>query len=351
MNILFRVDSSTKIGIGHVMRCLTLAQVLKDSGSSIEFVCRKLEGNLIEKIRSSGFFVYELEVFEGVKVDSKLKHSHWLGVTQQQDADDCIDILKAKKIDWLIIDHYALDEEWQKKLKYYCESLMVIDDLADRKHQCNVLLDQNFGRNYKDYEKLTLKSTKLLMGAQYALLRPEFEKWRRYSLDRRKVVNFKSLLINMGGTDPNNITERVIEKLQASNLPKDIVVTVVMGETAPYLQSVKACASKLPYYSEVKVNVDNMAEIMANTDIAIGASGSTTWERCCLGVPTIQLITAYNQEFIAQQLDKINAIKLVDIKDVAENLENFQYWIKDVSENAKNITNGAGVKAILRYLL
>jgi len=155
----------------------------------------------------------------------------------------------------------------------------------------------------------------------------------------------------MGGTDPNNITERVIEKLQASNLPKDIVVTVVMGETAPYLQSVKACASKLPYYSEVKVNVDNMAEIMANTDIAIGASGSTTWERCCLGVPTIQLITAYNQEFIAQQLDKINAIKLVDIKDVAENLENFQYWIKDVSENAKNITNGAGVKAILRYLL
>ena len=124
-----------------------------------------------------------------------------------------------------------------------------------------------------------------------------------------------------------------------------------MGKSAPYIESVRAKAATLPYTVKVKVDIDNMAEIMANADIAIGASGSTTWERCCLGVPTIQLITAYNQEFIAQQLDKINAIKLVGIDDMIENLENFQYWMKDVGENAKKVTNGMGIKTILEYLL
>ena len=350
MKVAFRVDASLNMGTGHVMRCLTLAQVLKENGANVEFICRKHEGNLIVKIRSSGFVVHELKVFEETEVDTKLAHSHWLGATQQQDADDCIEILKAEKSDWLIVDHYALDEEWQKKLKPYYEKLMVIDDLADRKHQCDILLDQNFGRSSKDYEILTLKSTKLLMGPKYALLRPEFEKLRQYSLDRRKKANFKSLLINMGGTDPDNITEKVIEKLQAANLPKNVIITIVMGKTAPHLQSVKRCASELPYYSEVKVDIDNMAEIMANADIAIGASGSTTWERCCLGVPTLQLIAAYNQEFIAQKLDKINAIKLVNIDELVKNLENFQYWMQSTGENASKVTNGSGIKRILGYL-
>jgi len=351
MKVIFRVDASLRMGTGHVMRCLTLAQVLKENGADAEFICRKHKGNLIDKIRLSGFNVHELEVFEETEVDNKLAHSHWLGATQQQDADDCIEILKAEKPNWIIVDHYALDEQWQERLKPYYEKLMVIDDLADRKHQCDILLDQNYGRSCKDYEAFVSESTKLLMGAQYSLLRPEFEQWRQYSLNRRKETNFKSLLINMGGVDTDNITEKIVERLRAANLPKDIIITIIMGKTAPHLQSVKGCASKLPYRSEVKIGVDNMAEIMANSDIAIGASGATSWERCCLGVPTIQLITAYNQEFIAQKLDKINAIKLVDIKDVAENLENFQYWMNEVSENAKNITNGAGIKAVLEYLL
>ena len=351
MKVIIRVDASLKMGTGHVMRCLTLAQVLKENGGDVEFICRKHEGNLIDKIHSSEFAVHELRLCEEIEFDNKLAHSHWLGATQQQDADDCIDILKVEKTNWLIVDHYALDEQWQKKLKPYYEKLMVIDDLADRKHQCDILLDQNFGRSSKDYEILTLKSTKLLMGPKYALLRPEFEKLRQYSLDRRKKANFKSLLINMGGTDPDNITEKVIEKLQAANLPKNVIITIVMGKTAPHLQSVKRCASELPYYSEVKVDIDNMAEIMANADIAIGASGSTTWERCCLGVPTLQLITAYNQEFIAQKLDKINAIKLVNIDELVKNLENFQYWMKAIGENASKVTNGSGSRAVLTYLL
>ena len=130
MKVVFRVDASIQMGTGHVMRCLTLAQVLKENGADTGFICRKHEGNLIDKIHSSGFNVHELEVIEELEVDNKLAHSHWLGATQQQDADDCIGILKKEKIDWLIVDHYAIDEDWQCKLKPYYEKLMVIDDLT-----------------------------------------------------------------------------------------------------------------------------------------------------------------------------------------------------------------------------
>mgnify|MGYP003979780463 CR=1 FL=1 len=350
MKIVFRVDASLKMGTGHVMRCLALAQMLKENGANVEFICRKHKGSLIEKIRSGGFVVHELEVFEEIEVDNKLAHSHWLGATQQQDANDCIDMLKAEKSDWIVVDHYALDEQWQKRLKPYYEKLMVIDDLADRNHQCDILLDQTFGRQQEDYSARIPRGCELLLGSKYALLRPEFAKWRAYSLERRSKPEFKQLLINMGGTDPDNITGKVIERLQTAKLPKDVEITIVMGKTAPHLARVITGANKLPYRSEVKVDVDNMAELMANADIAIGASGATTWERCCLGLPTIQLITAYNQEFIASKLNKINAIKLVKIDNVIENLENFQYWMQSTGENASKVTNGSGIKRILGYL-
>ena len=349
MKVVFRADASLAMGTGHVMRCLALAQALKDNKVNVEFICRKHKGSLIDKIRSNRLNVHELEVLE--EADDKLAHSHWLGATQQQDADDCIEILKSEKIDWLIVDHYALDEQWQKKLKPYYEKLMVIDDLADRKHQCDILLDQNFGRSLQDYKELVPTSSKLLMGSKYALLRPEFEKYRQYSLNRRKDEKFKKLLVNMGGTDTDNITGKVIERLQIAKLPKDVEITIVMGKTAPHLSNIITSVNKLPYGSEVKVDVDNMAELMANADIAIGASGATTWERCCLGLPTIQLITAYNQEFIASKLNKINAIKLVEIDDVVENLENFQYWMKSTGESASKVTNGSGIKSVLECLV
>jgi len=350
MKVVFRVDASLIMGIGHVMRCLTLAQILKENNASVEFICRKHEGNLIDKIRSNNFTVYELGLSGENKIDTKLSHSHWLGVTQKQDANECINILKTEKTDWLIVDHYAIDEDWHRELKPFCEKLMVIDDLADRKHRCDILLDQTFGRQQEDYSARIPRGCELLLGSKYALLRPEFAKWRAYSLERRSKPEFKQLLINMGGTDPDNITGKVIERLQTAKLPKDVEITIVMGKTAPHLARVITGANKLPYRSEVKVDVDNMAELMANADIAIGASGATTWERCCLGLPTIQLITAYNQEFIASKLNKINAIKLVKIDNVIENLENFQYWMQSTGENASKVTNGSGIKRILGYL-
>jgi UDP-2,4-diacetamido-2,4,6-trideoxy-beta-L-altropyranose hydrolase len=351
MRVVFRVDASLQMGTGHVMRCLTLAQVLKENGANVEFICRKHEGNLIDKIRSNGLIVHELGLFEETEVDTSLAHSHWLGATQQQDADDCIEIFKAEKINWLVVDHYALDDLWQKRLKPYCKKLMVIDDLADRKHQCDILLDQTFGRQQEDYFELTPKECKILLGSQYALLRPEFSKSREYSLERRKKLRFEHLLVNMGGADPGNITGQVIEELQAANLSKDVMITIVMGRTAPHLKSVSSFASKLSYRSEVKIDVNNMAEIMANTDIAIGAGGSTTWERCCLGLPALLYVIADNQRAIAENLEKIGVVKIVknlnqDLQVMTNNLS----ILRSMSKKSSMVCDGLGANRVAKYL-
>jgi len=352
MKVFFRVDASLKMGTGHVMRCLTLAQVLKENSANVEFICRKHEGNLIDKIHSSGFNVHELEMLEEIEVGNKLAHSYWLGATQKQDADDCIGILKAEKSDWLIVDHYALDEQWQKRLKPYYEKLIVIDDLADRKHWCNILLDQTFGRQQEDYSALTPEGCELLLGSQYALLRPEFSKWRAYSLERRSKPKFKQLLINMGGVDVHNVTENILEELKTCNLPNDINIIVVMGGLTPHLESVKSKVNALPYKTEVKVDVDNMAEIMANSDIAIGAAGSTTWERCCLGLPTIQVVIAENQNTIAKSLARNNAIKLLqDIKELSRTISDVTSWMTSVSDIARQISDGSGVMRVVNVII
>jgi UDP-2,4-diacetamido-2,4,6-trideoxy-beta-L-altropyranose hydrolase len=351
MKVVFRVDASLQIGTGHVIRCLTLAEELKRNGANVEFICRKHEGNLIEKIRSNGFNVFELKLPEANKFDNKLFHSHWLGVTQQQDTKDCVSVLQLAKVDWLIVDHYGIDKDWQRGLQAYYDKLMVVDDLADRKHNCDILLDQTFGRQQQDYKELVPKSCELLLGSQYALLRPEFAEWRQYSIERRKYPVFKELLINMGGIDADNVTGQVLKELEACNLPNDINITIVMGGLAPHLENIKTRVETLSYRAEVKVDVDNMAEIMSKADIAIGAAGGTTWERCCLGLPTIQIIIAKNQEFSAVILEKNNIVKLLTkVRGLTNLLNSPTEWMGAVGNSATQICQGIGVYKVLSQL-
>jgi UDP-2,4-diacetamido-2,4,6-trideoxy-beta-L-altropyranose hydrolase len=351
MNIVFRVDASLEIGIGHVMRCLTLAESLKLKGANVEFICRTHKGNLIEKIQTKGFNVFKLDKAIENNYDGKLSHSHWLGTTQQQDAEECEDILQQIKPDWIIVDHYGIDEDWQKKLQNYCNKLMVIDDLADRKHQCNILLDQTFGRQKLDYENLTPKWCTLLLGSQYALLRPEFAALRKFSVEHRNNSEFKRVLVTMGGVDPDNVTEQVLDELEKCHLPSDTKVTVVMGEIAPHLESVKTKVSVLSYKAEVNVNVENMAEIMANVDVAIGATGATTWERCCLGLPSIQMVMANNQVNIGSELESIRAVVLFnDIRHLCEKIESIQHNYKKMTYIGLSLTNGKGSSMVTKHL-
>ncbi|MEW4981710.1 MAG: UDP-2,4-diacetamido-2,4,6-trideoxy-beta-L-altropyranose hydrolase [Cycloclasticus sp.] len=355
-SVIIRADASLQMGTGHIMRCLTLAEALKKQAVEIEFICRAHAGNLIERIKRQGFKIHVLPLSQNTVIDDGLYGSKWLGSTQQEDAELCLPILKKIKPDWLIVDHYSLDQTWQNLLAECFSKLMVIDDLANRKHQCDVLLDQTYGRKESDYVGLVPKRSQRLLGSEYALLRPEFAEWREYSLQRRIKPSFKKLLITMGGVDLNNVTGELLEVLKDGSLSKELEINIVMGATAPHLKSVQQQAGLLAYKTNVMVNVSNMAEMMANADLAIGAAGATTWERCCLGLPTIQIILAENQRVAAANLASHGAVLTLN-KDGLVNLQNifFEIEIKKirletVSKNAGKITYGNGSTIVVRKL-
>lgn len=316
MKIAFRVDASLQMGTGHVMRCLTLADALAAQGADCLFICREHQGNLIEHIRNKGYRVYALLVLPpsdtGSLAEHSPPHSHWLGATQVEDATACTAILAEVNPDWLIVDHYALDARWELALKAHCRKLMVIDDLADRPHLGDLLLDQTFGRDAEDYRAWVPTNCRLLCGSQYALLRPEFAALRDYSLQRRANPQLRQLLITMGGVDKDNATGQVLEALRGCALPAQCQITVVMGTTAPWLAEVSRQAQSMPWLTTVMVGVSDMAQLMADSDLAIGAAGATSWELCCLGVPSLLICTAANQRAVITALASVSAIVELD---------------------------------------
>ncbi len=366
MKVFFRVDSSIAMGSGHVMRCLTLADALKLKGGECHFICRDHPGSLIAQIMEHDYPVKSLTFKEkndqdlnGVTDNEGLpSHSHWLGDSWQADAELTARILNEYSPDWLIVDHYSLDIRWESAVMSTCNKLMVIDDLADRKHECDVLLDQTFGRRASDYKSYAPESTKLLLGSHYALLRPEFSRWREYSLGRREKPELKQLLITFGGADPDNITSLVLDSLKNCDLPGSLEIVVVMGATAPYASMIEKQAHKMPFKTRVLNNISNMAEIMSKSDIAIGSAGSTSWERAMLGLPTITLTVADNQNLIANHLHAEGAaISMGGTEDIEKKLpESLDELmdpdkLRDMSRRASRIVDASGESRVLEEIL
>jgi UDP-2,4-diacetamido-2,4,6-trideoxy-beta-L-altropyranose hydrolase len=293
MIIVFRVDASEDIGTGHVMRCLTLADALHDKGACILFISRDLPGNLHSQIAERGYEVESLPLLGELS-----KNIDW-----QKDADSTKQILQKRRshpnhqIDWLIVDHYELDEKWEQEFRDTVQNIMVIDDLANRKHDCDLILDQNYYKNYEyRYDSLVPETCAKFLGPEYVLLRPEFVEASKEIVTRDGVV--KRLLIFFGGSDPTNETLktlRAIQKLYVDGRPfDDIHIDVVVGQVNPNRKVIQEICSAIPglhYHCQI----DYMAQLMANADLSIGAGGVTMWERCYLGLPSITIVVAENQ--------------------------------------------------------
>lgn len=368
MRVAFRVDASMLIGSGHVMRCLTLADALKAQGADCDFISRTHPGNLLELIRQRGFGCTALPNtspspapwadigIPGGQVEAPV-HAPWLGCDWQTDAQQTGAILENLKPDWLVVDHYALDEQWEAALQGHYRKLMVIDDLADRPHRCDVLLDNNLGRALQDYAHLVPDQCRVLAGPQYALLRPEFSALRPYSLQRRRQPALRRLLVTMGGVDQPNATGQVLEVLKGCSLPEDCRISVVMGLHAPWLKEVQALAQEMPWPTEVLVNISDMAQCMAEADLSIGAAGSTSWERCCLGLPTLMVVLADNQWAGARALAAAQAARLIgEVRDIEEGLKFAVEAITrpdrmtQMSAAASTLADGSGTEKVLRIL-
>ncbi len=299
--ILFRADAALQIGTGHVMRCLTLADALREQGAACHFLCRPHPGHLIALIAARGHQVTALPPLpEGAAIPASTGYAAWLGTDPARDAADCMAVLGDEPpADWLVVDHYALDRDWERRLRPAARRVLVLDDLANRAHDCELLLDPGIGRGPVDYAGLIPAHARLLAGPEHALLRPEFAAHRAESLARRADPRLRRLLVTLGGVDKDNVTCQVLEALDRTALPAKCAITVVMGPHAPWLAEVQARAARMATPTRVLTGVGDMARLMSDSDLAIGAAGSTAWERCCLGLPSIQLVLAENQTGIA----------------------------------------------------
>jgi len=358
MHIAFRVDASLQIGTGHVMRCLTLADVVRDQGAQCTFVCRPHEGHLLDLVVQRGHKALALgQPQSNFGAPADPAHAAWLGASWTEDAEQTKQALGAQSVDWLVVDHYALDARWEEALRPQAKRIMVIDDLADRPHACDLLLDQNLGRTEADYGGLLKGNITTLVGPQYALLRSEFAVLRTQSLARRQNnPELRRLLVTMGGVDKDNATGQVLAALQSCSLPADLRVTVVMGPHAPWLAQVQTQATQMPWPTEVLVGVNNMAQLMAESDLAIGAAGSTSWERCCLGLPSIQVVLAQNQEAIALALSHVGAALLLTSKPIEQTLPDLISTIASaeklytVSMAASGVIEGNGASLVCDFM-
>lgn len=357
MRIVFRVDASLQIGSGHVMRCLTLADALHGEDTCCHFVCREHSGHLLETIRARGYKVHTLPCTESVGAEVVEEYEHWLGCDWHADAMQVKEVLSGLDADWLIVDHYALDWRWERLVAAHCRALMVIDDLATRAHECTLLLDQNLGRESIDYAALVPANCTVLAGANYALLRPEFSVLREQSLAHRKQGALSQVLISLGGVDKDNATGAVLDALRPCSLPTESRLVVVMGSQAPWLNDVRQQAETMPWATEVLSDIRDMARRMTDSDLAIGAAGSTAWERCCLGLPALMIVLAENQWPGARALAASQAAWLVgEPNDIAEQLPRLIGRLMQapamtaMSEHASRITDGKGTSRVVAMM-
>lgn len=316
--IAFRADASLEIGTGHVIRCLTLAEALRRGGHEVRFVCRALEGHLGERIRDFGFGVDLLPAPErGFRPQGNdPRHAAWAGIGWEEDAGQTAEALAGQAVDWLVVDHYAFDARWQRALAEHVGRIMVWDDLADRDHDCALLLDQNLGRAPKSYAGRVPATARVLAGPSFAPLRPDFARLRPGALAARQGRGLRRIMVSMGGVDAPNATGRILDVLGRADALRDVAVEVILGSRALAIREVQAQAASMPMDVTVAVDVGDMAQRMAAADLAIGAVGGTTWERCALGLPCLMLTIAENQRPAAEAMASTGAAVLLgDLSD------------------------------------
>ena len=308
--VVFRCDASSAIGGGHVARCMALARACAQRGAEVHLLTRALPARVRELlVEPAGARVHDLETIDitaRLGHDARgdggpvLDHAGWLPVTQSIDAAQSIAALRTLgDVDALVLDHYALDARWEADVRPHARKLLVIDDLADRDHDCDALLDQNFAlRPEARYEQRVKPGTELLVGPQYALLREEFAAARGRLAERDGAL--RRIFVCFGGFDAVNQTGRALDALDAAAL-EDVAIDVVIGSDHPARERAERFAAS-GAGRRIHYDATDLAGLMSPADLAIGAGGVMNWERAALRLPTILTSVAENQRVIAEDL-------------------------------------------------
>ena len=362
--IIFRCDASLLIGSGHVIRCRTLARELVSRGHVAVFICRSQPGDFCEVLESE-FQVLRLESNPNRSlVDDTKSHitgdiySHWLGCDQSSDAAESIQALNAAGItqcDWLVVDHYGINSEWERimlnEIRLMIKSdvkLLVIDDLANRRHNAHILVDQTYHKPMKisRYAGLVSDECKVLLGPHYALLGAEYGQLHAESKQRKKLDR---IIIYFGGVDPCGYTLKTLELLSRDEFT-GIDVDVVVGKQSRNLDKIvrRAQARRATYIHQY---VDSLAHLLSKADLAIGAGGASIWERFCLRLPSLVVSLSDNQHQTVQPLIEAGfLLPISDCEDFPErNLTNaLRSCMKDLGsmKTGYSLVDGYGVKRV-----
>ncbi len=341
MLVMIRTDASKQIGSGHLMRCLTLAEALREKGATVEFICREHPGHLCDLPGERQFMVHRLPLESDAFLPTvgALAHAQWLGCDWTRDAAQCVALLQARQEaadlanemaaaasgnsvasgpsstlvpDWLIVDHYALDYRWQRVLRSQVKHLMVIDDLADRQHDCDVLLDQNMVPELeKRYKNRVPPDCTCLLGPHFALLQPLYASMHQQQV--KKQDRPQRILAFFGGVDQHDLSGKALEAFLSLGRDEVQFDLVLPGQYAGRnrVETLAQDHANVHLYSRLPT----LAPLMAQADLALGAGGATTWERLCMGLPTLVVTLAENQRESAEEQQRKGWIKILNHVD------------------------------------
>ena len=350
MNIVIRSDASLHIGSGHIMRCLVLAKSLTIHGHQVSFASRPQQGDLISFIESKNFKVYRLNQPEKwLTPQDTSDYQAWLQVSWQDDAQSFIQ--QVDKVNLVIVDHYGIDAQWEHNIKDHFKcNLMAIDDLT-RQHQADIILDQTLLRSPQEYKHLNPNST-VLAGSDFALINPHFFYLRNKLLHSKISIVQPRILVSMGGVDQPNATLKILKAL--SLLKDNAKVTVLLSPRAPHYKQVSEYCERHKDWLQHIDFTEKMAALMAEHHFAIGAPGTTSWERACLGIPSIIIPLAENQKTISKQLTKVGAAIKLELKEIKTSLRSsYQHLKKQYEEmhlNNLSICDGLGLQRVVQCI-
>lgn len=323
--VFFRADASATIGSGHVMRCLTLADEVKEQNCSCAFICADLPGHMMGYIQQRGYDVHLLQDTDSVA--------------------ETTEVLKLYKPDWLVIDHYGIDESKERLWRLDVSKILVVDDLANRPHDCDVLLDQNYVIDYEHrYDSLVPSHCTKLLGPCYALLRPEFYKAREKLQPRNGEI--KRVLVFFSGSDPTCETVKFMNAMP-NLVHLGLYYDVVVGSSNPHKDQLAALCQLWPQVT-FHCQIDYMARLMVQADLAVGAGGTATWERAFLALPSVVTVVAHNQAevvaAVAQQgavlsLGDHSQVEPKDYQQVLEKLVQAPEQVQAMSVQAEKLMN------------
>ena len=309
---------------------------------------------MIQSLRQESFQVIELP--GNVKASGNAAPDSWLTVPPTVDAQQTLRVLERLNIDLLVVDSYGIDAEWESIVSVRVNYLMVIDDMANRRHQCDFLLDQNLKDGFETaYNELVSPTSVQLLGPQYALVRPEFSNLRQVSLDRRTERKIERLLISMGGSDPDDEVSRVVKSIwQGSRSWRHI--DVIVGAAYGPIESLKGLLQGMP--AELHIQTSDMAQLMQMADIAVTAGGTTSWEKCTLGLPSVVAVLAENQVPIAAALHACGAQITVEPRTYGGSIPYADILneltaddLKSISQSARHVCDGKGANRVSTILL